>query len=129
FFTTKGRGKGTGLGLSTVYGIVKQHGGDIVVASQPGAGTSFHIYFPAAPGEGVDEAAEAAPEAASSGSETILLVEDEVGVRRLTRDILRSRGYRVLEAADGHEALRIAEREGGAIQLLLTDMIMPLMGG
>ena len=129
FFTTKGRGKGTGLGLSTVYGIVKQHGGDIVVDSEPGAGARFHLYFPAVAEEAGTEAPAATVTAPLSGTETILLVEDDAGVRRVARDVLRARGYRVLEAADGPEALRIAEGERGSIDLLLTDMIMPLMSG
>ena len=129
FFTTKGRGKGTGLGLSTVYGIVKQHGGDIVVDSEPGAGARFHLYFPAVAEEAGTEAPAAPVTAPLSGTETILLVEDDAGVRRVARDVLRARGYRVLEAADGPEALRIAEGERGSIDLLLTDMIMPLMSG
>ena len=129
FFTTKGRGKGTGLGLSTVYGIVKQHGGEIVVESEPNAGTRFHTYFPAVAGQPPAEAPEALPPRPDHGTETILLAEDEAGVRRVAGDTLRSRGYRVLEAADGQEALRIAAGQAGRIQLLLTDMIMPLMSG
>jgi nitrogen-specific signal transduction histidine kinase/ActR/RegA family two-component response regulator len=128
FFTTKGRGKGTGFGLSTVYGIVKQHGGEIVVDSEPDAGARFHIYLPAAAGQAEAEKKEI-PFELSGGNETILLVEDEAGVRRVARDVLRSKGYRVLEAADGQDALRIAESEPGRIHLLVTDMIMPLISG
>ena len=129
FFTTKQRGKGTGLGLSTVYGIVKQHGGEIRVESRPGAGARFDILLPAVD-EREDQAASASPSRAGArGSETVLLVEDEAGVRQLARDVLRSSGYRVIEADCGPEALRLAEGESGRIDLLLTDMIMPLMSG
>ncbi|MEK6304126.1 MAG: response regulator [Acidobacteriota bacterium] len=129
FFTTKEAGKGTGLGLSTVYGIVKQSGGDIWVDSEPGRGTTFKIYLPR-----VDDAAETAkPAAASLGvhqsSETILLVEDEEIVRRLTREVLKTQGYTVLEARDGMEALSIFEQRDRTIDLMLTDVVMPNIGG
>jgi CheY-like chemotaxis protein len=129
FFTTKGRGKGTGLGLSTVYGIVKQHAGDIAVESEPGGGARFHIHLPAVEGEAEPAAAQEVASAPGRGSETILLVEDDAGVRRVARDTLGGHGYRVLEAAGGQEALGIAEAEAGRIHLLVTDMIMPLMSG
>ena len=129
FFTTKGRGKGTGLGLSTVYGIIKQHGGEIQVESAPGAGTHFDIYFPAAAEQPDAAATEQASRGTGGGSETILLVEDDAGVRRLARDTLRAAGYRVIEAANGQEALRLAEREPARVHLLVADMIMPLMSG
>jgi len=129
FFTTKGPGKGTGLGLATVYGIVTQSGGAIRVESEPGQGATFTIEFPRvdAPADlpGDPGGAGAAPH----GSETVLLVEDEPEVRGLARDILHQQGYTVLEAADGDEALRIGREHGGPIHLLVTDVVMPQMGG
>ncbi len=129
FFTTKGQGKGTGLGLSTAYGIVKQSGGHVCVDSAPGRGCTFTIYLPA-----VAETAEQveAPEKAAPlilGSETVLLVEDEDAVRRVLRKELERHGYTVLEAAGGEEALQIAASRGDTIQLLVTDVVMPLMSG
>jgi len=128
FFTTKEKGKGTGLGLSTVYGVVKQSGGYIDIYSSPGAGTTFKIYLPR-----VDEAikAEAPVGTATSftGSETILLAEDETSLRTLTRNTLELCGYKVLEAKDGVEALQVSDAYKGSIDLLLTDMVMPGMGG
>jgi two-component system cell cycle sensor histidine kinase/response regulator CckA len=126
FFTTKEVGKGTGLGLATVYGIVKQHQGWIEVASQPGAGTTFKVYFPAS-----EKPIEAAPERGradnkvSGGHETILVVEDEPVLRELARMILKDYKYEVLEAASGLEALQVWEKHKGRIDLLLTDMVMP----
>lgn len=123
FFTTKEAGKGTGLGLSTVYGIVQQHQGWIEVSSQLGTGTTFKIYLPA-----IGRAARASrtdlQERVSGGTETILLVEDEYGVRMVTRRVLESHGYKVLEASSGWEALELWERHGSGISLLLTDMVM-----
>jgi two-component system, cell cycle sensor histidine kinase and response regulator CckA len=128
FFTTKEKGKGTGLGLSTVYGVVKQSGGYIDIYSAPGAGTTFKIYLPR-----VDEAikAEAPAGTATSftGNETILLAEDETSLRTLTRNTLELCGYKVLEAKDGIEALQVSDGYKGSIDLLLTDMVMPGMGG
>jgi len=129
FFTTKGVGKGTGLGLSTVHGIVNQSGGTIWVYSEPGKGTTFKIYLPrtADDVEGLGGGGATTPPA--SGSETILLVEDEQGVRDLVRDVLQARGYTILEARHGIEALAVARRHRGPIDLLLTDVVMPRMGG
>jgi len=121
-------GKGTGLGLSTVYGIVKQSDGYISVYSEPGKGTSFKVYLPR-----VDEVAQRlAPRETvqpSRASETILLVEDEDGVRALARRVLETNGYTVLEASDGETAVEVAEGHSGAIDLMLTDAVMPGMTG
>jgi two-component system, cell cycle sensor histidine kinase and response regulator CckA len=130
FFTTKEPGKGTGLGLATVYGVVKQSGGYIWVDSEPGRGAAFHIYLP--PAEGAAEAGsvpDPAPSGILVGAETILLVEDEEPLRRLAAEVLTGRGYVVLPAASGAEALRAAQTHQGAIDLLLTDVIMPGMSG
>ena len=128
FFTTKGVGQGTGLGLSTVFGIIKQSGGDIRVYSEIGHGTIFKIYLPC-----VDKAVEKLRWAETgddlTGTETVLLVEDEEVVRNLVREILATNGYTVLEAANGPEALSRCESYNGPIHLLLTDMIMPGMSG
>jgi CheY-like chemotaxis protein len=129
FFTTKEEGKGTGLGLSTVYGVVKQSGGYIDIDSAPGAGATFRIYLP-----GVDETIKSEKLTDSkansfSGNETILLAEDEESLRRLTRNTLEFCGYKVLEAKDGVEALEVSDRHAGPIDLLLTDIMMPEMGG
>jgi CheY-like chemotaxis protein len=128
FFTTKEQGKGTGLGLATVYGIVTQAGGAVSVRTAVGAGTTFSLYVPQARASLQLEAA-APPLPVAGGTETVLLAEDEDAVRRLTKRILGQAGYTVLEAPTGAEALRIAEQHGGAIQLVLTDLVMPGMSG
>ena len=130
FFTTKGPGRGTGLGLATVYGIVKQSGGDVHLYSECGRGTTFKIYLPrVAEPTTVPVEARAPAAAAPQGDETVLLVEDEPEVRDLAREILETSGYRVLQACDPHEAVLMAERYAGAIHLLLTDVIMPRQSG
>ncbi len=126
FFTTKEQGKGTGLGLSTVYGIVKQSSGNVLVYSEPGVGTTFKLYFPASV-EGLSAGA-SAPEKPRRGDAAILLVEDEDAVRRFAGEVLRRHGYKVAAAENAQEALDIAAR-GEVIDLLLTDVIMPGMGG
>jgi len=129
FYTSKDTGKGTGLGLSTVYGIVKQGGGDIVVESQPGRGATFNIYLPRVTGP---TQAPTTPETGAefrAGTETILLVEDETGVRQLVREMLHRLGYTILEASSGADAIRIYDGYEGTIDLLLTDVIMPQMSG
>ena len=128
FFTTKEVGKGTGLGLATVYGIVKQSGGHVEVQSAVGQGTSFRVYLPRLD-RGPEEGADPAGDSPGRGSETILLVEDDETVRTLVRTVLRKNGYTVLEAGDGGEALVVAERHTGPIHLLLTDVVVPQLGG
>jgi PAS domain S-box-containing protein len=127
FFTTKAVGKGTGLGLATVFGIVKQHDGWIKVYSEQGLGTTFQIFLPAVQEPLAEEPPTSARSAAPSrgGSETILLVEDDVAVRSTTRRILTRSGYNVIEAANGVEALRLWQRHGESIALLFTDLVMP----
>ena len=128
FFTTKEKGKGTGLGLSTVYGIVKQSGGNIWVYSEEGRGTTFKVYLPQI--EAAEKIEPLKPESEiPHGSETILLLEDEDIVRNLTRQILESAGYKVVEAARGEEAIKSFQAENGSIDLLLTDVVMPEMSG
>jgi PAS domain S-box-containing protein len=129
FFTTKERGKGTGLGLATVFGIVKQSGGNIWVYSEEGHGTVFKIYLPRAVDVAEPPAMPEAKEEVWAGSETILLVEDDEDVREVARAVLQSHGYTVLEAHTGPEALQISLQHPGPIHLLLTDVIMPGMSG
>jgi two-component system, cell cycle sensor histidine kinase and response regulator CckA len=129
FFTTKEKGKGTGLGLSTVYGIIKQSGGYVLVQSELGQGTTFRIYLPR-----VDEAAEPLDHQPprteqNTGSETVLLVEDEESVRQLVRETLESKGYRVLEAENGESALRLSAKLAQPVDALITDVVMPGMSG
>jgi signal transduction histidine kinase len=128
FFTTKPKGRGTGLGLSTVFGIVEQSGGHIRVASTLGHGTTFEIYLPAV-NERPQQLEELKETPLPRGTETILLAEDDETLRTLTARILTAQGYRVLEAADGVEALKVADKHGGQVDLLTTDMVMPSMGG
>jgi PAS domain S-box-containing protein len=128
FFTTKERGKGTGLGLSTVYGIVKQSNGYISVYSEVGKGTTFKIYLPRVDGE-VQVLPSASPAASLQGDETVLVVEDESSVQGVIERVLSGNGYRVLLACEGGEALRISGEHAGPIDLLITDVVMPGMGG
>jgi len=128
FFTTKEPGKGTGLGLAMVFGFTKQSGGHITVYSEPGQGSTFKIYLRreyTEPGEAPPQKAQPLP----AGSATLLLVEDEPDLRKLTRLVLEQNGYKVLEALNGREALRVAEQHPGPIDLLITDVVMPVMGG
>jgi CheY-like chemotaxis protein len=129
FFTTKDKGKGTGLGLSTVYGIVKQSGGDIFVYSEPNKGSTFRVYLPRVFKVEEEMPQEKRLEQIPRGSETILVVEDDGRVRKMAVEILKRQGYRVLEADSGEEALAIGEKEKGPIDLILTDIVMPNMDG
>jgi len=128
FFTTKEVGKGTGLGLSMVYGIVKQNGGIINAYSEPEIGTTFRIYFPGVR-EAAEEAVETSKEAVPTGTETVLLAEDEEQILSLAARILEGQGYHVLPARLPEDACRLAERHDGKIDLLLTDVVMPEMNG
>jgi PAS domain S-box-containing protein len=128
FYTTKELGKGTGLGLSTVYGIIKQSGGNIEVYSEPNLGTTFKLYFPAhEDSQGLPAVVQ--PQVIRGGSETILLVEDDAPVLKIAAAILRDRGYNLLTAGSGQDALALAASYEGEIHLLLTDLVMPEMGG
>jgi CheY-like chemotaxis protein len=132
FFTTKEKGKGTGLGLATVYGIVKQSEGYIWVDSAPGTGTTVRVYLPWVEAEPVAEEPTRSvvrEDVPARGTETVLLVEDEEMVRRMTREVLEGAGYHVLEASSGFEALRVSSGHGGRLDLLLTDVVMPGMSG
>jgi two-component system cell cycle sensor histidine kinase/response regulator CckA len=129
FFTTKEAGKGTGLGLAVVHGIVTEAGGHITVYSEAGKGSSFKVYLPVAARPARPVASPSAVRSAPRGTETVLLVEDEKAVRTLTGYVLADCGYRVLEAADGDEALRVAQGHVGLIDLLVTDVVMPGVGG
>ncbi len=129
FFTTKEIGKGTGLGLSTVYGIAKQNNGFIWVYSEPGQGTTFKIYLPKVKESVESEEKERTPVGDLNGSETVFIVEDDDRLRNLARKILERHGYSVLDAEDGEDALRVSEAHEGRIDLMLTDVVMPKMGG
>jgi two-component system, cell cycle sensor histidine kinase and response regulator CckA len=128
YFTTKGRGNARGLGLATVYGVVKQSGGSIAVDSRPGEGTTIRIFLPRQEGE-VKESLEGEIGGDVRGEERVLLVEDDVMVRRLVRETLRSRGYQVVDAGSAEDALQFLENEIRPVDLLLTDLVMPGMGG
>jgi two-component system cell cycle sensor histidine kinase/response regulator CckA len=129
FFTTKAPGKGTGLGLATVYGVVKQSGGYIWASSEPRKGARFDIYLPRVHAFAQEKTSGTGHDAARQGTESILLVEDDEALRSLILDTLQQWGYRVFEAADGHDAMRIAQERSADIDLLLTDVVMPGMNG
>jgi len=129
FFTTKPPGKGTGLGLATCFGIVRQSAGHIEVQSQLGKGTTFNLYFPEIQETVVPPLLPQTSMSVAGGSETVLLVEDETLVRELAVTTLRERGYTVIEAINGDEGLRIAQKHNGKIDLVLTDVVMPVLGG
>jgi CheY-like chemotaxis protein len=129
FFTTKEPGKGTGLGLSTVYGIVQQSGGHVTVESAPGQGATFTVYLPRHDGPAAAFPARADRRTLPGGLETLLLVEDEAAVCSSARRLLERYGYNVLEARHGADALRLVEEGGPEVHLVLTDLVMPEMGG
>ena len=129
FFTTKGVGKGTGLGLATVYGIVKESGGFVSVDSQVGKGTTFTIHLPLAREQALIQEPSSSGEPLAHGGETILLVEDDDAVRLSVRRVLARAGYNVLTGSGGAEALRLALEHAGPIHLVVTDVVMPEMGG
>ena len=129
FFSTKPPDLGTGLGLATVHGIVRQSGGDVRVESEPGKGSSFHVFLPRLPDTGDEAEPQPSPAAADHGSEVLLLVEDEDSIREPAAEILESRGYQVLAARGGPEAMAIARVHAGPIDLMITDVVMPGMNG
>ncbi len=129
FFTTKEKSRGTGLGLATVYGIVKQHGGNIYAYSEPGRGAIFKIFFPSVGQEAPEGTAAETESGDLSGTETIMVVEDDEMVLRMIRTVLAKKGYRVLGAADGRQCLEVLSAHPGEVDLLLTDVIMPDMNG
>lgn len=129
FFTTKEMGQGTGLGLSTVYGIMKQNNGYVWVYSEPGKGTTFKVYFPKAGADEVSDTEEQVGDDLLIGSETILVVEDSKPLLKITQKMLEKYGYRILTAQNGREALEVFSGHDGPIHLILTDLVMPKMGG
>jgi len=129
FFTTKGMGKGTGLGLATVYGIVKQNSGFIDLESKPGKGSTFTIFLPRHVGKAIPVPAEHAAQPTPRGRSTILLVEDEPAILKLTKRMLETLGYSVLPASTPGEAMQLAREHRGEIHLLVTDVVMPEMNG
>jgi CheY-like chemotaxis protein len=129
FYTTKEKGKGTGLGLATVYGIVKQSGGYVWVYSEIGRGTTFKIYLPSVEEEVVPQEIRKAVASLPRGTETVLLVEDEEGVRELAKEYLESCGYKVLVAQNGQAAIDLVSKHSGPIDLIMTDIVMPGLNG
>src|SRR5262249_42721734 len=131
FFTTKGVGQGTGLGLAVVYGVAKAHGGWVECHSQPGHGSRFDVYLPCGTNEPADETAVdgVVPVPAPGRGETVLVADDEPGVRELARTVLDRQGYRVLVAADGAEAVEVFRHEPGQVDLVVLDASMPNMNG
>jgi CheY-like chemotaxis protein len=129
FFTTKEPGKGTGLGLASVYGVVKQSGGAISVESEPSRGSAFKIFLPACESEPCRSEDTGSSVQPASGNETILLVEDQIAIRDIAGEHLRRLGYEVLVAPDGEAAIELARSHDKRIHLLVTDMVMPNMGG
>jgi nitrogen-specific signal transduction histidine kinase/CheY-like chemotaxis protein len=129
FFTTKETGKGTGLGLATVYGVVKQNNGFVNVYSEPGFGTTFKIYLPRHADRALQKTEELRPKTSARGSETILLVEDEQAILKMTTKLLEKMGYSVISASTPGEAIRLAKEHPGRIDLLMTDVVMPEMNG
>ena len=129
FFTTKAAGAGTGLGLSTAYGIIRQHGGQVSAYSEPGRGTTFKVFLPAAPNGKAETLLQNGAHSLQGGNETILLADDEESLRELSREVLESLGYTVVTALDGREAVRAYEERKEAVDLLLLDVVMPSLGG
>jgi two-component system, cell cycle sensor histidine kinase and response regulator CckA len=129
FFTTKEHGKGTGLGLSTVLGIVRGHGGFVNVYSEPGKGTEFRLHLPAAGGAVLDEEIPVATDLPRGHGELILVVDDEVAIREITRHTLEAFGYRTVSASDGSEAVALFAENRGEVAAVVLDMMMPLMDG
>jgi len=129
FFTTKAPGKGTGLGLSTVYGIVRQFGGQIYAYSEPGRGTTFKMYFPHSTGGAVEVLPAVPGTGPVEGTETVLVVEDEESVGNLIQKLLQALGYTVLRAREGSEAMQVLAGHPGQVSLVVTDVVLPGMTG